>query len=194
MAPHKAELAERLVEIAAKDDDGNPKTGRRFYYLALSHGHIKPDMSDTPEAKRSREAARKRVTDILGGLRRQGRLSWNMVLDLTRELDEWQTYASPRDARASLRRRYEEDRWLGQPQYPILVVEKDTMEPVCKPLASHWQMPFASSRGYSSLKLQHDVAEMLERRRAQTGQSAIAISCRISTPAVSTYSARGRMH
>jgi hypothetical protein len=47
------------------------------------------------------------------------------------------------------------------------------MEPVCKPMASRWQMPFASSRGYSSLKLQHDVAEMLKHRYAQTGQEAV---------------------
>ena len=25
--------------------DGQPKTGRRFYYLALSYGYIQPDMS-----------------------------------------------------------------------------------------------------------------------------------------------------
>jgi hypothetical protein len=35
---------------------------------------------------------------------------------------------------------------------------------------SRWQMPFASSRGYSSLTLQHDVATMLARRQAKTGQ------------------------
>ena len=34
-------------------------------------------------------------------------------------------------------------------------------------------MPFASSRGYSSLKLQHDVAEMLIARYARTGQRVI---------------------
>ena len=102
-----------------------------------------------------------------------GRLGWDMVLDLTRELDEWQTYGSPREARAALRRRYDEDRWLGQPYYPIFIVEKDTMEPVCQPMAQRWQMPFASSRGYSSLKLQHDVAEMLNHRYARTGQWAI---------------------
>jgi hypothetical protein len=65
-----------------------------------------------------------------------------------------------------MRRSYSEDRWVGQKFYPILIVEKDTMEPVCKPMARRWQMPFASSRGYGSLTLQHDVAEMLNRRRA----------------------------
>jgi len=49
--------------------------------------------------------------------------------------------------------RYDEDRWLGQPYFPIFIVEKDTMEPVCQPMAQRWQMAFASSRGYSSLKL-----------------------------------------
>ena len=105
--------------------------------------------------------------------RRRASLGWDMVLDLTRELDKWQTFTSPRNARAHLREVYDEDRWLGQPYYPILIVEKDTMEPVCKPLASHWQMPFASSRGYGSLRLQYDVADMLNIRRAKTGQSAI---------------------
>jgi len=62
-------------------------------------------------------------------------------------------YSSPREARAALRRRYNEDRWLGQPYYVILIVEKDTMEPVCQPMARRWQMPFASSRGYGSLQM-----------------------------------------
>src|SRR5262245_10218958 len=57
------ELAAKLLEIAHEDDNGKPKTGRRYYYLALSHGYIKPDMRDTPEAKKSREAAYDRVTD-----------------------------------------------------------------------------------------------------------------------------------
>ena len=47
-----------------------------------------------------------------------------MVLDLTRELDEWQTYDSPREARAAMRRQYEEDRWLGQKFYPVLIVDR----------------------------------------------------------------------
>jgi hypothetical protein len=168
-----AELGARLVEIADEEDGGEAKTGRRFYYLALSHGYIRPDMSATREGVKSRLAAVKRITSILGTLRKNGDLSWEAVLDLTRELDEWQVYASPREARAAMRSRYDEDRWLGQPRYPIFIVEKDTMEPVCRPMASDWQMPFASSRGYGSLKLQYDVAAMLNRRFAATGQAAM---------------------
>ena len=169
----KADLADHLVEIAYRDDNGAPKTGRRYYYLALSHGYIQPDMSATDDGKKSRDAAYDRVTDVLAVLRKDGRLGWDMVLDLTRELDEWQTYRSPREARAAMRRRYDEDRWIGQPYYPIFLVEKDTMEPVCKPMALSWQMPFASSRGYGSLKLQHDVATMLGERYARTKQMAV---------------------
>ena len=142
---------------------GEPKTGRRYYYLALSHGYIQPDMSDTDEGRKSRDAAYDRVTAVLGVLRKQGRLDWDMVLDLTRELTEWQTFASPRDARAHLRRIYDEDRWAGQPCFPVLVVEKDTMVPITEPMARNWQMPFASSRGYGSLKLQHDTAALIRR-------------------------------
>jgi hypothetical protein len=167
------ELSEHLLHIAERDDDGEPKTGRRFYYLALSHGYIDVDMTDTPEGKRSRDGAYKRVTAKLGALRMEGLLGWDMVLDLTRELDYWQPYDSPREARDVMRRTYDEDRWLGQQYFPVLIVEKDTLEPICKPIADRWQMPFASSRGYSSLKLQHDVAKMLNSRRAKADQTAL---------------------
>jgi hypothetical protein len=130
-------------------------------------------MKDTPEAKKQRDAAYKRVLDVLGRLRQQHQLDWNMVLDLTRELDQWQMFASAREARAKMRRAYDEDRWLGQPYFPILLVEKDTIEPIARPIASQWQMPFASSRGYGSLTLQHNVAELLIRRKAKTGQDGL---------------------
>jgi hypothetical protein len=166
-------LAERLLEVAESGDDGEPKTGRRYFYLALSYGYIQPDMGDSAEAKKSRDAAYDRITDALGKLRKMGRLDWDMVLDLTRELDQWQIFSSPRGARVDMRKSYDEDRWRGQRRYPIFIVEKDTMEPVCRPMAMRWQMPFASSRGYSSLKLQHDVAELIKHRYALTGQMAI---------------------
>lgn len=170
MQEAKRTLAAHLEELAHVEDGGAPKTGRRYYYLALSYGYIAPDMGSSDDAKRSRDAAYKRVAEVLVVMRKSGQLDWGMVLDLTRELDQWQVYGSPREARASLRQTYDEDRWLGQPYYPILIVEKDTMEPVCKPLASRWQMPFASSRGYSSVGLQHDVAKLLRERMARKGQ------------------------
>jgi hypothetical protein len=167
------ELGRKLLEIADEEDGGEAKTGRRYYYLALSLGWIQPAMGPSEKDKDSRDAAYDRVTHVLGVLRKSGDLPWSMVLDLTRELDQWQVYESPRAARKDMRDSYQEDRWLGQPYYPIFLVEKDTMEPVCRPMASRWQMPFASSRGYSSLKLQHDVAEVLKNRFKRHGQRAI---------------------
>jgi len=69
-----------------------------------------------------------------------------MVLDLTREIDEPPCFDPARSARAVTRARYDEDRWLDQPYFRVVVVEKDTMEPVCKPTAQRWRMRFASSR------------------------------------------------
>ena len=100
---------------------------------------------------------------VLKVLRMEDRLGWGDVLDLTRELNEPLAYKSPREARAILRRAYDEDRWIGQPWRPLLIVEKDTMVPVCELIARRWRMASASSRGYSSVTLQHDVALMIER-------------------------------
>jgi hypothetical protein len=173
MRAKKTTLADQVEELARSGDGGQPKTGRRYYYLALSYGYISPDMGASDAAKAERDAAYDQVTDVLGTLRKAGRLHWHMVLDLTRDLDQWRVYSSPRDARKRLREVYDEDRWLGQRHYPILIVEKDTMEPVCKPMASGWQMPFASSRGYGSLRLQYDIAELLTQRHAKTGQTGL---------------------
>jgi hypothetical protein len=63
------------------------------------------------------------------------------------ELDTWVVFDN---ARAALRQQYDEDRWRGQLYYPLFIVEKDTMQPVCRPMTRRWQMPFASSRGYGS--------------------------------------------
>ena len=68
-----AELGEHLIEIARLADDGAPKTGRRFYYLALMEGLIRPDMGADEAAKESRDAAYKRITDVLKALRMSGR-------------------------------------------------------------------------------------------------------------------------
>ena len=83
----RSALAEQLLKIAERDDDGEPKTGRRYWYLALSLGHVRPSMEAGDAAATERRKAQKRITDILGILRKQGRLSWDMVLDLTRELE-----------------------------------------------------------------------------------------------------------
>ena len=112
------EVGARLIEIAHRDDGGEPKTGRRYYYLALSYSYIMPDMSASDAGKKSRDAAYDRIR------RTNGTLGWDMVLDLS-ELDQWQMFSSPREARADLRKYYTEDRWLGQSHFPILIVEKD---------------------------------------------------------------------
>src|SRR5262249_61389568 len=113
-------------------------------------------MGDTAEAKASRDAAYDRITGVLGTLRKMGRLDWDMVLDLTRELDVWQTYGSPREARAALRERYDEGRWLGEPYFPIFIVEKDTVGPVGQPVAGGRQMPVRPPPGLSSLQPRPD--------------------------------------
>ena len=155
--------AARLLRTTSRGDGRHPSCSPATSYSSVVHRSARSAINEP----------RHGLARLLGVLRMQGRISWGDVLDLTRELDEWQTYGSPREARAALRRRYDEDRWIGQPSYPILIVEKDTLEPVCKPMAMRWQMPFASSRGYGSLTLQHDVAQMLRDRHAKTKQPAM---------------------
>src|SRR5262245_40683064 len=52
MRAEKTTLADHLERIASEEDGGAPKTGRRYYYLALSYGYISPDMGASDAAKR----------------------------------------------------------------------------------------------------------------------------------------------
>jgi hypothetical protein len=93
-----------------------------------------------------------------------------------------------------MRQRYDKDRWLGQDFYPVLIAEKDTLAPVLQPVAQAWQMPFTSSRGYASLKLQHDVAETLCPRYDVGGQPALVRFVSDLDRAGLTCSAPGKRH
>ena len=124
-------------------------------------------------------------------LRKAGRLDWDPVLDLTRDLDEWQTYRSPREAPAALRRRYQEDRWLGQPYSDFNCREGHAGASLPADGAAVTDA-VRLSRGYGSLKLQHDVAEMLRHRFAKTKQLAVIYLSPISTQAGLICSAPGR--
>jgi hypothetical protein len=73
----RAGLAQGLLVIAVEADDGEAKTGRRYYYLVLSRGILRPDMSATAVGKRSRDAAYDAVIDVLGKLRMNGDLDWS---------------------------------------------------------------------------------------------------------------------
>jgi hypothetical protein len=77
LALSNEDLGGRLIEIARTGDGGEPKTGRRFYYLALSYGYIQPDMSATDAGRKSRDAAYQRITRVLGVLRKQGEIGWD---------------------------------------------------------------------------------------------------------------------
>ena len=88
---HMRSARDLVVADARRVNAPGVTTTARQRPLALSHGYIEVGMTDTPEGKRSRAGAYARVTTLLGSLRKEGLIGWGMVLDLTRELDEWRT-------------------------------------------------------------------------------------------------------
>ena len=99
-------------------------------------------MSATTAGKKSRDAAQQRITTNLGALRMAGRLGWDRCsispVSWIASGRPTAHHATPARCYAAV---YDEDRWIGQPLYPVLIVEKDTLEPVCKPSRRRWQMP-----------------------------------------------------
>jgi hypothetical protein len=117
-------LAERLLEIADREEwraeDRPPLLEPDDVGRLHPTGH-----GSSPQDKKSRAAAQRRIANILEPAQ-AGRLELDMALDLTRDLEQWQTFhhaGTPVLTCDSTTTRTAG--WVSR-MYPFLIVEKDT--------------------------------------------------------------------
>jgi hypothetical protein len=85
---------------------------------------------------KARLNAYKRVTNAVA-LRMNGRMGRGVDHGRNREP---LTFRRSTRCTANAARHHDEDWWLGRTLHG-LIVEKDTMQPVCKPIADRWKSP-----------------------------------------------------
>lgn len=118
---------------------GYELTLRQAYYQLVARGYI-------PNNERSY----KNIGNLINDGRLAGLIDWHSITDRTRNLRGNSHWNNPVDVIASARYSYLLDKWVGQPNYVEVWVEKDALVDivgqVCRPLDT----PYFSCRGYTS--------------------------------------------
>jgi hypothetical protein len=137
LAPKTLELIAVCRTILAAEQ---PLTVRGVCYRLFNRKLI-PDMSKNSTA---------RVSTILTTARERGMISWDWLVDETREIDYTPSWDDPGEFMKMVEDAYRKDRWASQPERVFLVSEKGTVGGILRPVINRFGVPFAVYHGFGS--------------------------------------------
>jgi hypothetical protein len=117
----------------------------------------------------------KNLGNILNDARLAGLVDWHSIVDRTREITEWRTFADPAECVKQAARYYQIDPWENQPKAVELWVEKEALAGVFNSVCSRYLVPFLSCRGYVSASAAFQAFERIEERYDATGQETVIL-------------------
>lgn len=134
------ELIERVNSIISEyDAQGYELTLRQVYYQLVARGFI-------PNNERSY----KNLGELINNGRLAGLIDWYAIVDRTRNLRRNSHWKCPSDVIDSARYSYMLDRWVNQPNYVEVWVEKDALIGIVSQICRKLDVPHFSCRGYTS--------------------------------------------
>lgn len=131
------ELVNQVVDEYSAQ--GYELTLRQVYYQLVARGYI-------PNNERSY----KNIGNLINDGRLAGLIDWHSITDRTRNLRGNSHWDNPADVIASARYSYLLDKWMGQPNYVEVWVEKDALVDIVGQACSPLDTPYFSCRGYTS--------------------------------------------
>lgn len=121
---------------------------RQLYYQLVARDYIENTVQSY-----------KRVGNIISDARNAGLVDWNAIEDRGRVPylpSEWENPAEIVRAAAN---GFRVNRWLGQGNYVEVMVEKDALSGILRPVCSELHVRFTANKGYSSSTAMYDAAQ-----------------------------------
>jgi hypothetical protein len=112
--------------------------------------------------------------DIINDGRLAGRVDWDHLADITRELRSLAHWDDPESILDAVARQYRTYRWAGQPERVEVWIEKDALLGVITGVCNDSDVPYFSCRGYTSQTAMWQAARRL-RRYEDSGQRVTVI-------------------
>lgn len=138
-----------------------PVSDRQVHYNLLN----KPPLihASKPESKyRNNSQSYKSLVELLTRARVSGQIPFEAIHDPTRPVTFWKVHlsASPfiREEVNGFLKGYCRDLLQSQPNFVMMIGEKNTIQPIIRPVAAEYTVPFMIGRGYSSLPPRHEIA------------------------------------
>jgi hypothetical protein len=149
----KFPLLDAIEKVIAELEEFWPVTDRQIHYDLLNDPPLihasKPD-SRYQNDKRSYKA----VCELITRARHEGHIPYERIEDETRKDVVWRVYSSLADyyesQRYSLLTGYGRDLMQGQRDHVQIVVEKNTMNGVVRPVAMKYTIPYQIGRGQNT--------------------------------------------
>jgi hypothetical protein len=90
-----------------------------------------------------------RVSRLLVIAREEGTISWDWIVDPTRQVQRISTWADPADFARSVQSSYRRNKWDAQPKHVMVWSEKGTVEGTLAPVLDQYEVPFQVLHGWS---------------------------------------------
>jgi hypothetical protein len=139
-----------------------PLTDRRIHYSLLNDPPLK-HASKPKSIYRNDAKSYESLTELLTRARLAGLIPMEAIEDPTRPVTVWTVHPDPssfvRKELDGFLKGYWRDLLRSQPNHIEIMVEKNTVEPIVRPIAMEYTIPLMSGRGYSSLSPRAAMAE-----------------------------------
>jgi hypothetical protein len=99
-----------------------------------------------------------KVYRLIKEAREQGMLSWEWIVDETRQLEKNATWSDPEAYTRTMIHGYRREYWNQQPHRVEVWSEKGTVRGVLKPVLDQYGIGFRVLHGFGSATVVHDVA------------------------------------
>lgn len=125
--------------ISEYEQQGYELTLRQVYYQLVARGYIE-----------NSERSYKNLGNLINDARLAGMIDWDSIIDRTRTLLKNSHWSNPASVVSSARYSYMLDRWVDQPNYVEVWVEKDALVGIVNKICKELDVPCFSCRGYTS--------------------------------------------
>ena len=161
ISPAKGPFLDAIKKIIDERKRFWPLSDRQIHYALLNHPPLK-HASKPGSTYRNDKRSYKDLTDLLTRARIDREIPMSVIQDATRPVTVWDVH---RDVQGFIRREtagfcqgYWRDLLQSQPNHIEIVGEKNTIEPIIRPVAARCCIPVTIGRGYCSLRPRYDIA------------------------------------
>jgi len=114
-----------------------------------------------------------KISNLLNDARIAGLIDWDMIEDRTREFKRRQRWGSAAEILTTVAKSFHMDLWEGQEMRAFCVVEKDALSGVLEPVCRKYDLPLLAAKGYPSVSILREFAELDILPTIEEGQSVI---------------------
>jgi hypothetical protein len=132
---------------------------RQLYYQLVARGYIE-----------NSERSYKKIGDLVSDARLAGLINWDMIKDRGRVRITPSHWSSPAEIMEAAARSFRIDKWENQPNWVVVLVEKQALEGVLIPVCQSLDLPFMANKGYSSSSAMFELGREIHRHDFGFGQ------------------------